>query len=268
MRTLTFCLTVLSAAALSAQGPPPGGRGPGPDFGRGFGIMAAGPASRTPVTGAPYSAVQTTQFLQVLAGGNQISRQEQAKVYRDRDGRVRMERTFTPPGSTTAETMITIFDPVGGFSYLLNPAKLTAVKMPLHSGNPGPMGQGRRGPSNSAPQVQTDNLGTQTVNGVSATGTRTTETIPAGAIGNTQPIQVVRTTWVSTDLKVPVQITSSDPRFGNTTMNLTSITQSEPDASLFQVPSTYTVTTRPENGFGRGFGGGGAPMRRRPQQAQ
>ena len=266
MRTLTFCLAVLSPVALSAQGPPPGGHGP--DFGRGFGIMGAGPASRTPVTGAPYSAVQTTLFQQILAGGNQISRQEQAKVYRDRDGRVRTERTFTPPGSTAAETMVTIFDPVGGFSLLLNPAKLTAVKMALHSGNPGPMGQGHRGPGNTTPQVQTDSLGTQTVNGVPATGTRLTETIPAGAIGNAQPIQIVRTTWVSTDLKIPVQITSSDPRFGNTTMNLTNITQSEPDASFFQVPSTYTVTSRPESGFGRGFGGGPTPMHRRPQQAQ
>jgi hypothetical protein len=93
-------------------------------------------------------------------------------------------------------------------------------------------------------QRQTENLGTQVVNGVSATGTRTTETITAGAIGNQQPIQIVRETWVSVDLKVPVQIKTSDPRFGNMVMQLTNIVQGEPDASLFQVPSSYTIKTR------------------------
>ena len=242
---------VLFAAALAAQPPRArmhGGGGPG------MGIMAGGPASMTPVTGAPYSGVQATQFQQTLAGGNQISRQEQAKVYRDKDGRVRSERTFTPPGSTTQRTVITIFDPVGGFFYVLNPADSTAVKSALPPAHAGQPGMGPRGPGHQQAQTTTENLGTQTVNGVAATGTRTTETIPAGAIGNAQPIQIVREVWVSNDLKVPVMIKSTDPRFGNTLMNLTNIAQSEPDATLFVVPSSYTVTTR-SSGFGRGFGG-------------
>lgn len=250
-KAIALSCVVLFAAALSAQ--PPHGRMHG-DFGPGFGIMSGGPASRTPVTGAPYSAIQVTQFQQTLAGGNQISRQEQTKVYRDKDGRVRSERTFTPPGSTTQQTVITIFDPVGGFFYVLNPAQSTAVKSPLPPANAGLPGMGPRGPGHNQAQVTTENLGTQTVNGVTATGTRTTETIPAGVIGNAQPIQIVREVWTSNDLKVPVMIKSTDPRFGNTVMNLTNITQSEPDASLFVVPSNYTVTTR-SGGFGRGFGG-------------
>jgi hypothetical protein len=89
------------------------------------------------------------------------------------------------------------------------------------------------------------------VNGVTATGTQFTETIPAGAFGNAQAIQVVRTTWISTDLKVPVQIKSSDPRFGTRDLELTGILEAEPAATLFVVPSSYTVTT----GHG-GFPGG------------
>src|SRR5262249_21720269 len=84
-------------------------------------------------------------------------------------------------------------------------------------------------------------LGTQTINGVPATGTQVTRTIPAGAIGNAQPIQAVRTTWISTALKVPVQVKSSDPRFGTTDRELTNIIQAEPDPSLFVVPSGDTV---------------------------
>lgn len=233
------------ALGLAGQGPPPH-RGPG-GFRPGFDIMSAGPQSRTPITGAPYSAVQTTQFQQVLAGGNTITHDGQSKVYRDNQGRVRIEHTAPASAGEPARTIVTIFDPVAGKSYVLNPANQTARSMPAHMPPPGRNwgGMHERGHRDQA-QMQTENLGTQVVNGVSATGTRITETIAAGAIGNAQPIQVVRETWVSNDLKVPVLIRSSDPRFGNTVMQLTNIVQAEPDASLFQVPSGYTVDTHAE----------------------
>jgi hypothetical protein len=97
------------------------------------------------------------------------------------------------------------------------------------------------------------------INGVQATGTQLTETIPAGAIGNAQAIQVVRITWISTELKVPVEIKTTDPRYGNTDMELTNIVQAEPSASLFVVPVGYAV----EAG-GRGPGGSARGARRGP----
>ena len=240
---------ILFAVGLLAQAPPPPGRGHG-GFGPRFDMMSVGPGSKTPVLGAPYSAVQTTQMQQTLAGGNLISRQEQSKVYRDSQGRVRVERTRSGPAASNGqpETVAAIFDPVAGYSYILNPAKMTAIKMPVpqHNGpqtGAGPHPGGRFGGAGA--QVQTDSLGTQTVNGVSATGTRRTETIPAGAIGNQQPIQIVRETWISTDLKVPVMIKSSDPRFGDMVMQLTNIAQAEPDTSLFQIPAGYTIKEKP-----------------------
>jgi hypothetical protein len=75
-----------------------------------------------------------------------------------------------------------------------------------------------------------------------AAGTRLTRTIPAGAMGNSQPIQTVRETWVSSDLNVPVMIKTSDPRFGTTVTQLTNVVRSEPDAALFQTPADYTVS--------------------------
>ena len=89
--------------------------------------------------------------------------------------------------------------------------------------------------------MTTTSLGTQSINGVAATGTQITETIAAGLIGNAQAIQVVRVTWISNDLKVPVEIKSSDPRFGATDMELTNIVQAEPSPALFVVPAGYTV---------------------------
>jgi hypothetical protein len=92
------------------------------------------------------------------------------------------------------------------------------------------------------------------VNGVLATHSLVTEVIPAGAIGNAQPITTSRTTYISPDLKLPVQIRTSDPRFGTTDMELTNISTGEPSAALFTVPAGYTI--RKEN-MGRGPGGRG-----------
>jgi len=239
-KSLTVCSVLLFAFAAWAQGPQ--GRG-GPGFERGFRF---GAEARTPVTGAPYTAVESTQFQQTLAGGNQITRTEQTKVSRDSSGRVRMERTVTPPGATTPLLEVSIFDPVARTVSELHPATLKATTMTLPPAKESSAGEARSHtrPANSNVQRATENLGTQTINGVAATGTRMTETIAAGAVGNAQAIQVVREVWESVDLKVPVQIKSTDPRFGTSVMNLTSIVTAEPDASLFVVPSNYTVTPR------------------------
>jgi len=200
--------------------------------------------------------VQSTQSQQTLADGNQIARQEESKVYRDTQGRVRIEHTMHRSWSAagqTPRTAITIFDPVAGYSYMLDPTAMTAVKMPLPPADAantrGHSPHGRRAGADEA-QTQKEDLGPQAVSGLSATGTRITQTIPAGAIGNQQPLEIVRETWISTDLKVPVLIKTSDPRFGNTTMQLTNIVRAEPDPSLFQIPSGYTVDVK-TSGAGR-----------------
>ena len=152
----------------------------------------------------------------------------------------------------------TIMDPVAGVRYELDSSTMIAYeshipKMPVRSSGsptpPAPTATTRTLP-NGATQTVTL-LGTQTVNGVQATGTQITEVIPAGAIGNSQPITNTRITWIATDLHVPVQIKSTDPRIGSTDMELTNISTGEPSATLFSVPSTYTV----QNG-GRGMGRG------------
>ena len=225
----------LLAAPLLAQSPPPGGPGFGPGFPPGG---PQGPA----VTGAPYSGIQTTQIQQTLPDGNQIQKTEQTKVYRDSEGRVRSETTITVAGST--QTVISIFDPVAGYVVRLNLQNLTAVKHVLPASGSAPGGAPPAPPTGAnAPQIQKQDLGSKTINGLVATGTQITDTIPAGAIGNAEAIQSVREIWISTALSVPVLVTTNDPRFGTSTMELTNVSQGEPDASLFQIPSNYTVTT-------------------------
>ena len=89
--------------------------------------------------------------------------------------------------------------------------------------------------------VTHEDLGRQNIEGVTASGSRSTTTIPAGAIGNLQPIQVVSEQWVSQDLQVLVMTRHNDPRSGETTYRLQSIVRAEPDRSLFTVPPDYTL---------------------------
>jgi hypothetical protein len=96
-------------------------------------------------------------------------------------------------------------------------------------------------------EVNQEQLGTQTIEGVAAEGTRVTFTIPAGKIGNDRPIVTVNERWYSQELQTVVMSKNSDPRMGETTYRLTNIDRSEPDPSLFQVPPDYTIQ---EGGFG------------------
>jgi TonB family protein len=95
--------------------------------------------------------------------------------------------------------------------------------------------------SNDAPNVETESLGKQMIEGVEAEGRRTVRTIPAGQIGNEQPIQIVHERWYSPELQVVVMTRNSDPRMGETTYRLTNISRTEPAATLFQVPTDYTI---------------------------
>jgi hypothetical protein len=94
---------------------------------------------------------------------------------------------------------------------------------------------GRSGSANK------EDLGTQTIEGVPATGTRVTHTIPADQIGNERPIEIVDERWFSKDLQAFVMTKHSDPRSGETVYRLTNISRTEPDHSLFQVPADYQV---------------------------
>jgi hypothetical protein len=215
--------------------------------------------------------METTQSTQTLANGTQITRNEQRQVYRDSMGRVRTETTITRPGggsqtgsqgATQTRTNVTIYDPVEGSMSRLDAQRMTVDKTMLPTGgangNPGRRGPGQNGnggPGNRArpagatdPQILREDLGTKTIAGVTVTGTRTTMTIPAGAEGNSQALESVHEVWRSPDLQVPVMTTTTDPRSGTRVTQLTNVNRNEPDATLFQAPSNYTVRTHSRPG--------------------
>lgn len=94
-------------------------------------------------------------------------------------------------------------------------------------------------------ETKNEDLGTQNIEGVEAQGTRTTTTIPAGAVGNERPIEVVYERWFSKELQLVVMSKNSDPRTGESTYRLTNIVRNEPDPSLFAVPTSYRIVGQP-----------------------
>ncbi|HEX5049665.1 MAG TPA: hypothetical protein VFX89_21305 [Gammaproteobacteria bacterium] len=89
--------------------------------------------------------------------------------------------------------------------------------------------------------VATEDLGEQVLEGVLAHGTRHTQTIAAGAIGNERPIEIVAEEWYSADIEAVVQRRNFDPRFGETIYRLVNLSRSEQSPDLFAVPSGYTI---------------------------
>ncbi|MBA3320433.1 MAG: energy transducer TonB [Pyrinomonadaceae bacterium] len=111
-----------------------------------------------------------------------------------------------------------------------------------------------------------ESLGKQMFDGVEAEGTRTTLTIPANAIGNERPINIVSERWYAPELQTVVMTKHSDPRFGETSYRLTNINRGEPSRTLFEVPADYTIKEdRPPMGIGTGVGTGGGTFRIRRQ---
>ena|GEM_PF-597024 len=94
-------------------------------------------------------------------------------------------------------------------------------------------------------ESRTEALGKQNIEGIEAEGTRTINTIPAGTIGNERPIEMIYERWYSPELQMIIMTSSTDPRLGVTTQRLVNVIRSEPDPSLFQVPSDYTIESAP-----------------------
>lgn len=314
------------------------------------------------VKGAPYSATATTEHIQRLGDGNQIIRKNEAKVYRDGEGRTRLEQKLTTIGKWTASgdapQMTYISDPVTGDDYHLDPrtqtarksmnAKVAALKRQIEHEKQEKERQEqvkkrheqhkeqayerqeqlkkrqeqfkeyekerqeqvkerererkeesqerelqvkerqkeremqfkerekerqmqlkvrekerqmqvkerqkereiqmklkeetlRKEISSPDGRKKIESLGKKIIEGVEAEGRRSTMTIPVGEIGNTLPIEIIDENWYSPDLQILVMTRHSDPRSGETIYRLTNIKRSEPDRSLFGVPTDYTI---------------------------
>jgi hypothetical protein len=271
-------MTVNTPAARAQTADGGGGRGviavaPG----AGFKITESAPIEVTLVKNAPFTAQAVTEFAQTLEDGNRIERRYLSSVARDSRGRTRREEEialigpFFTAANAGAPRLVTIIDADAGVTYTLDEdqrvafrslragdktlLELTKLTEALKTKVAGKIidGSGRGAAAeikkaeaalqkqSDAEQTTIQDLGSRMIEGVRAQGTRTTTTIPTGAIGNVRPIEIVSERWFSAELQMPVLITRRDPRNGETTYRLTNILRGEQQDGLFTVPAGYEV---------------------------
>jgi hypothetical protein len=254
-----FALILFSFRAVPAQElSTRSSNSPAADALRGPGIVGTGcsAAELQRQTIEPYSANRKTTRVQTLANGTTITNETTSKEARDSSGRTyhenQVETQLGFAGQAPTYSYFNVVDPVSRVTISwdsnvkeatvfhqpdpvraqppLAPAASSTVAVPLP-----------RIPRPAHPRGESEHLGTKTINGIDAHGMRTTETYPAGAIGNDRPITVTHEMWISRELDLEVLQIDDDPRTGLRTMELTDIERGEPDPALFQPPAGYTI---------------------------
>jgi hypothetical protein len=197
--------------------------------------------SSGPADTVPYSAVQETTEVQILADGTHISpKARSVKIYFDAQGRLRQERALCPEVYEVRDAALVLLrDPVAGYGYYLDQQKRVAYRYSLNA--PNREGANPAVRPRPATQETLESIGTQTIEGILVEGTRITTVIPAGAENNDRPLTVVTESWRSPELRATVLSKHIDPRYGEQTTRLLNIDRSVPDPALFQPSPDYTI---------------------------
>lgn len=223
----------------------------------------------------PYTAEFKVTQVQTLSGGTTITHVSKEISARDSQGRIFHQATqnaMSVIDESTEYTMGYVDNAADGIQIHWNSQskRATVIKMPTGSQRQGcwksefgthRMNFETRLPPNvqtaakasakppAAPNpvnplhVEHEDLGTATIQGVEARGTRVTTTTPVGRVGNDRPLVSTIEQWGSRELGIELRGVANDPQQGKRTRELVSLTQGEPDPALFQPPEGYEVVS-------------------------
>jgi hypothetical protein len=219
---------------------------------------------------AERTAREIPQFRVAIAHDQLIQQAELAKLY-DNPDNVREEGVFTAavpaPGSLAAPAgvgtaSVSVIQRVEGGRdvRLYTRAERGVVVAPFPEGTVGAY-------------EPAEDIGQQVLEGLLVKGTRITDTIPAGTIGNERRIDIVTERWYSADIDAMVLERFSDPRVGETSYRLVNVVRGEPSPDLFQVPQGYEIKApeMAQGGIRVGTAGPGSTIQfelRKPEQSQ
>jgi len=198
-----------------------------------------------------YSLVRVRTQVQTLSNGTQIKTRTESHEWRDAEGRQRTEVWVERDGEMEVQN-ISIYDPVLHEYIALYPrTQVASVNRmpppqqyqwrPVDASFQKAMQLESQGTETSHIEFKNESLGIASIDGECVQGGRSTQTIPAGQIGNDAEIQVVSETWVSPRLEMPLKSIVDDPRTGHYVEEVTELHLEAPDPSMFQVPPGYQV---------------------------
>jgi hypothetical protein len=218
----------------------------------------------SPVTGQPLAQTEKRTTVRTGSDGTTFTSTNETRYYRDVEGRLRTTKSSLQRDGSSRIVSDTIDDPVARLHIILNATAKTATV--YHRPEAVPHRQEAaptRKPETVTPEklaeakkavaeqqavlkakfgeFTREKLPAKQIAGVYAEGERVTVTIPAGAQGNDREFKDITETWVSPELKTMLYRSTQDPRSGTTTDEVTELSRTDPDPSLFQVPAGYTV---------------------------
>jgi hypothetical protein len=207
--------------------------------------------------GAPYTAVTRSTVDQKLPDGNVIHRVAVGRQARDFAGKAMTETmvecVLNAEGQPTARYSVSVYDfPAKvSMSWQVGGPEGKVVRV-IHQNEtpptvPSPEEQAANQARNRANsqrlqrESHTDQLGNRNINGLEATGSRNTRTIPIGEEGNEQPLVITHDTWFSKETGLTLLLIDEDPRRGKYTFEYEDLKLGEPDAAVFAPPADYKV---------------------------
>jgi hypothetical protein len=246
----SVCWLILCAFALRLHAQtPPQSTSHAPDGGTSFHIESI---DVPPLTGAPFTAIVTTEWTRILADGTTATIKNRRTIARDSTGRVFQERrVFSADGDVqpTPFSALEYSDPSRQEFLSCVPRMKTCHesrylrsafdRMPASTGGVQACQCASR-PGKGITITQ-EALGQQTMEDLEAIGSREITTLPAGAIGNTNPQPIVKEFWYSPRLGINLVTKRFEPQAGAEDFVVSHVSLDEPNPALFEPPADYKV---------------------------
>jgi hypothetical protein len=205
-----------------------------------------------PKVGAPYSATVATTQDKKLEDGSVVHGSVTTYQARDATGRTWEKRSLGcqlgADGERHPVVQILVYDPKKQTTIswsVDDPAKVyrsvhtAPVRLPPAKTDEKSEAAARRAMEQMG--IHMEDLGSKTIAGVMTDGTRTVQTVLAGQAGISQPIKIVRETWVFEDLNLRMLQIDDNSATGKTTTEVVNLKMGELDASLFAPPADYKL---------------------------
>jgi hypothetical protein len=209
-------------------------------------IVLHDPVEGSTITLNPQDKTATKMVVKTVDGPRREEMREEIRA------RIEKQRTERSSGGAGDEIVIKRVERLDGETQKriqenvrVQVAKAVGEARTLHGAEMGmqvgPVIAGAFGDMKWSGKATTKDLGAKEIDGVKAEGKLRSYEIPAGELGNRNPIVVSDESWYSPELQVTVYSKHSDPRSGDRIYRLANLKREEPPASLFTVPAGYTV---------------------------
>jgi hypothetical protein len=205
-----------------------------------------------PLAGAPFSAIVSTDWTQLLADGSSATIKNRRVVARDSTGRIFQQRKFFTASGDSGIRALQYSDPnrheyydcivAQRTCYLSTNVGPAITAMPANMSGLGLCGCAQ--PQRPGYSVQQEALGQKTIENVEATGSSEITTLPAGQFGNEKAQPIVKEFWYSPQLGINLVTKRFDPRSGSEDFTVGTLSLAEPDPAIFQPPADYKIVSQ------------------------